>query len=146
MAARREAEHAVLGEQSLAGLEPAEAQVLERVVERQLELAPAASVVPRMGRGRQPQAHLPHELAPGESDPVAPAHPHQILARRALELRGRAPHDVAHAPERAALLALGHDRGRRLLAPISDEREAYPHDTSYPSPFPGLQPAFSLVC
>ena len=76
MAARREAEHGVLGEQSLAGLEPAEAQVLERVVERQLELAPAAGVVPRMGRGRQPQAHLPHELAPGESEPVAPAHPH----------------------------------------------------------------------
>src|SRR5881296_3956520 len=136
MAARREAEHGVLGEQSLAGLEPAEAQVLERVVERQLELVPTAGVVPRMGRGRQPQAHLPHELAPGESEPVAPAHPHQVLDRRALELRGRAPHDVAHAPKRAALLALGYDRGRRLLAPISDEREAYPHDTSSPSPFP----------
>src|SRR5438132_3187391 len=88
MAARREAEHGVLGEQSLACLEPAEAQVLERVLERQLELAPAAGVVARIGHGRQPQAHLPHEVAPGEPEPVAPAHPHQVLDRRALELRG----------------------------------------------------------
>src|SRR2546426_4674653 len=121
MAARREAEHGLLGEKWLAGFEPAEAQVLERVVEWQLELAPAAGVVPRIGRGRQPQAHLPYELAPGEPEPVAPAHPHQVLDRRALELRGRAPHHVAHAPKRASLLALGDDRRGRLLAPIPDE-------------------------
>src|SRR3989454_12716023 len=119
MAARREAEHGVLGEQSLAGLEPAEAQVLERVVERQLELAPAAGVVPRISRGRQPQAPLPHELAPGEPEPVAPAPPHQMLDRRALELRGRAPHDVAHAPKRAAPPAPGPGRGPRPPAPNS---------------------------
>src|SRR5881396_1977048 len=118
MAARREAENGVLGEHSLAG---------------------------RIALGRKPEPYLPQKLTPGEPEPVAPAHPHEVLDRRALELRGRAPHDVAHAPKRAALLALGDDRGRRLLAPISDEREAYPHDTSSPSPFPGLQPAISLA-
>src|SRR2546430_16408185 len=102
MAARREAEHGVLGEQSLACLEPAEAQVLERVLERQLELAPAAGVVARIGHGRQPQAHPPHELAPGAPQPVAPAPPPPVLDPPAPELRGRAPHPPAPAPETAS--------------------------------------------
>src|SRR5205807_2433712 len=88
MAARREAEHRVLGEHSLAGLEPAEAQALERLVERELELAPPARLVARIALGRKPEPYLPQKPTPGEPEPVAPAHPHEVLDRRALELRG----------------------------------------------------------
>src|SRR3989442_2929725 len=98
MAARREAEHGVLGEHSLAGLEPAEAQVLERLVERELELAPAARLVARIALWRKPEPYLPQKLKPGEPEPGASAHPHEVLDSRTLELRVHQPHGAAHAP------------------------------------------------
>src|SRR2546422_7799005 len=134
MAARREAEHRGLGEHSLAGLEPAEAQALERLVERELELAPPARLVARVALGRKPDPYLPQKPTPGEPDPVAPAHPHQGLDRRALELRGRAPHHVAHAPNRASLPAPGDDRRGRFLTPVPDEPESHAHRSRFPFP------------
>src|SRR3989440_12395350 len=106
------------------------------------ELAPAACLAALLRFGREPQPHLPQQLAPRQAEAVAPADPHQVLDRAALELGGSPPHEITDAPERAAR-ALVHDRGRRLLAPIPDEPEPYSHGTCSPSPFPGLQPAFS---
>src|SRR5205809_865142 len=144
-AARREPQHRVFGEQPLVRREAAEAHALVRVVERQLELAPAARVAAALRLGREPQPHLPQQLAACEPKAVAPSHPHQVLDRGAFELGRCAPHHVADAPERAAPRAFRHGRGRRLFAPIPDEREAYPHGTSSLSPFPGLPPAAFLV-
>src|SRR5205807_2398275 len=114
--------------------EPAEVQALERLVERELELAPPARLVARIALGRKPEPYLPQKPTPGEPEPVAPAHPHEVLDRRALELRGRAPHDVAHAPKRAALLALGDDRRGRFFAPVTDKTEPDPHRSRFPFP------------
>src|SRR5947209_3877089 len=141
--ARREPHHRVFGEQPLVCRETAEAQVLERVVERELELAPAACLAAPLRLGREPQPHLPQQLAPRQAEAVAPAHSYQMLDRVALELGGCPPHEIAGAPERAAARAFRHDRGRRLLAPVPDEPEPHPHASPILSHFPGLQPATS---
>src|SRR5260370_37384458 len=112
MTARREPQYRVLGEQSLVGLEPVEAEPLVRMVERQLELAAPASVRAARRLGCEPQADLPHELAPRESEAAASAHPHEVLDGAALEPGGRAPHAVADARQRP----------RRI--PASDRRVA----------------------
>src|SRR2546422_6673678 len=85
MAARGEPQHCVLGEQPLGRREPAEARALVGVVERELELAAAARFAAALRIGREPQPHLPQQLAPREPEAVAPAHPHQVLDRAALE-------------------------------------------------------------
>src|SRR5207245_8580369 len=85
MAARGEPQHCVLGEQPLGRREPAEAQALVGVVERELELAAAARFAAALCFGREPQPHLPQQLAPREPEAVAPAHPHQVLDRGPLE-------------------------------------------------------------
>src|SRR5258705_9227031 len=126
MRARREAERGVFGEQPLVGREPAEAQVLVRVIERQLELAPAAPFTALLSLGGEPQSHLPEQLAAREAEAVAPAHPDEGLDRRALQARRSAPHKIPHTAERTALLALENGGGRGLLAPMPPEAEANP--------------------
>src|SRR2546430_6870157 len=113
MAARREPQHRVLGEQPLVRRETAEAQSLERVVESELELAPAACLAALLRFGREPQPHLPQQLAPRQAEAVAPADPHQVLDRAALELGGSPPHEITDAPERAAR-ALVRSEERRV--------------------------------
>ena len=139
MAAGREPEDCVLGEQPLLRREAAEAEPLVGMVERQLEL-PARAGVRVAGRlGRQPQSHLPQQLAPGEPEAVAPAHPHEMLDRGALEPGRRPARQVADARERPAPLPLEHELGRRLLAPIAHEPEPDSHSSRFPfpvSPFP----------
>src|SRR2546429_9986582 len=90
----------VLGEQPLLRREAAEAEPLVGMVERQLEL-PARAGVRVAGRlGRQPQSHLPQQLAPGEPEAVAPAHPHEVLDPGALEPGTRPARQGSDAHER----------------------------------------------
>src|SRR3989441_6987679 len=48
--------------------------------------------------GREPQPHLPQQLAPREPEAVAPAHPHQVLDRSPLEPGRRAAYEVTDTP------------------------------------------------
>src|SRR3989449_8008906 len=127
MAARGEPQHCVLGEQPLGRREPAEARALVGVVERELEWAAAARFAAALRIGREPQPHLPQQLAPREPEAVAPAHPHQVLDRAALEPGRRAAHEVTDTPIRTVSLALLHDFARRILTPIPYEPEPDPH-------------------
>src|SRR5207247_4042114 len=122
--------------------------------ERELELAPAPGppglprLVAVLRQGREPQPYLSQQLAPREAEAVAPAHPHEVLDRAALELGGRAAHQLADAPERAVAPALGRDGGRRLLAPVPDEPEPDPHRSRFPFPvsrFPFLISRFPFL-
>src|SRR5258705_145735 len=131
------------GSASLGRREAAELESLVRMIERELELPPSARVHATRRFRREPQPHLPEELAPGEPEAVASSYPHEMLDRGALELGRRAAYEVADARIRAAPLPLDHHSRRRLLAPVPNEPEAYPHDTYYTSPFPGLQLASS---
>src|SRR6266852_4179146 len=127
MTARREPQYRVLGEQPLVGLEPVEAEPLVRMVERQLELAAPAGVRAARRLGCEPQADLPQQLAPRESEAVASAHPHEVLDGAALEPGWRAPHEVADACERPVPLPLDDRRGRGLLTPVAQEAEPHPY-------------------
>src|SRR5216110_1954057 len=120
-------------------LEAAESESLVGMIERQLELPPCARVHPVLRFRRQPQPHLPQELAPGEPEAVASSHPHEMLDRGALELGRRPAHEVADTRVRPAPLALDHDRRRRLLAPVAHEPKPDPNASRFPfpvSPFP----------
>src|SRR5438876_11664234 len=127
MAARGEPQHCVLGEQPLGRREPAEAQALVGVVERELELAAAARFAAALRIRREPQPHLPQQLAPREPEAVAPAHPHQVLDRSPLEPGRRAAYEVTDTPIGTVSLALLHDFARRILTPIPYEPEPDPH-------------------
>src|SRR5689334_19492850 len=113
----RESQDGVLGEQPLVRRQPAEAEAFVRMVERELELAPAARTGAVLGFGRQPQSHLPQELAPREPEAVASPDPHEMLDGGALEIGGGTADEVADAQERTAPLPLEHEGSRRLLAP-----------------------------
>src|SRR5205809_6295668 len=121
MAARGEPQHLVLGEQPLGRREPAEAQALVGVVERELELAAAARFAAALRIGREPKPHLPQQLAPREPEAVAPAHPHQVLDRSPLEPGRRAAYEVTDTPRATAWIAPLHDFARRIVTPT-------PHD------------------
>jgi len=100
------------------------------VVERELELAAAARpprVAAALRFGREPQPHLPQQLAPREPEAVAPAHPHQMLDRAALELGRRPAHEITDASIGTVALTLLHDCARRVFAPITYEPEPDPH-------------------
>src|SRR2546425_12895264 len=79
--------------------------------------------------GREPQPHLPQQLAPREPEAVAPAHPHQVLDRSPLEPGRRAAYEVTDTPIGTVSLALLHDFARRILTPIPYEPEPDPHGT-----------------
>src|SRR5205823_7521218 len=65
---------------------------------------------------------------------IAPAHPHEVLDRGALEPGRRPARQVADAREWPAPLPLEHELGRRLLAPVTDEAESHPHSSRFPFP------------
>src|SRR5438034_1544624 len=137
MAARGEPQHRVLGEQPLGRREPAEAQALVGVVERELELAAAARFAAALRIGREPQPHLPQQLAPREPEAVAPAHPHQVLDRSPLEPGRRAAYEVTDTPIGTVSIALLHDFARRILTPIPYRSEEHTSE---------LQSHSDLVC
>src|SRR5438552_4983401 len=127
MAARGEPQDGIFRKQPLGGLEAAESESFVRMIEPQLELPASARVHPVLRFRREPQPHLPEELAPGESEAVASPHPYEMLDRGALELGWCPAHEVADAHVPAPLLALDHHSRRRLLAPVPDEPEPHSH-------------------
>src|SRR3989449_6895253 len=92
-----------------------------------LELAATARFAAALRIGREPQPHLPQQLAPREPEAVAPAHPHQVLDRSPLEPGRRAAYEVTDPPIGTVSLALLHDFARRILTPIPYEPEPDPH-------------------
>src|SRR6266478_988192 len=121
MSAGREPECGVLGQQALVSSEPAECQLLMGMIEGELELAPAAAVA-RLGRlGRQPEADLPQQLAPCQTESVAAADPHERFDRSAFELWRRAPDEITHAFEWTVLLSLDDGCRGGLFAPMANE-------------------------
>src|SRR2546428_12746142 len=115
MAARGEPQDGVFGEQPLGRLEATEPESLVGMVERQLELPPAARVHSVLRFRRKPQPHLPEELTAGEAEAIASPSPHQMLDRGAPELgRGAADENAAgYLP--APPLAVHHHPPRPLL-------------------------------
>src|SRR6267143_5267619 len=105
MRAGREAERCVLGEQSLVGSESSECQLLMGMVQGELELTPAAAIARLGGLGRQQEADLPYQFAPGQAESVAAADPHEGLDSGAFELGRRAPDEIADALEWAIFLS-----------------------------------------
>src|SRR2546422_10383030 len=142
MAARGEPQHRVLGEQPLGRREPAEAQALVGVVERELELAAAARFAAALRFGREPQPHLPQQLAPREPEAVAPAHPHQVLDRGPLEPGRRAAHEATDTPRGTHSLALLPHCARRLgpPRPNAPQPDTPPRLASLSRPIPGAIP------
>src|SRR5437773_7197417 len=127
MAARSEPQDGVFGEQPLGRLEATEPESLVGMVDRQLELPPAARVHSVLRFRRKPQPHLPEELTAGEPEAIASPYPHEMLDRGALELGRGAAHEIADAHVPAPLFALDHHAGRRLLTPVPNEPEPHSH-------------------
>src|SRR3989442_6987720 len=100
----REPERGVLGQQALVSGQSAECQLLVGMVQRELELAPAAAVARLGSLGGEPEADLPEQFASGQAESVAAAHPHEGFDRGAFELRRRAPNEIADALEGAVFL------------------------------------------
>src|SRR3989441_8586597 len=109
------------------------------MIQRELELAPPASVAAALGLGREPETHLPQQLAPGESEPITAADPHECFDRRSFESRRSASYEIADALERSVLLTLQYSGGRRLLPPMPHQ---IPTD-SLCSPLRAPSPPFS---
>src|SRR5947199_9345362 len=97
-----------------------------RMIQRQLELATPASVAAALGLGREPETHLPQQLASGESEPITAADPHECFDRRSFESRRSASYEIADALERSLLLTLQYSGGRILFAPVTDVAKRYP--------------------
>src|SRR2546430_12690425 len=109
------------------------------MIQRELELATPASVAAALGLGREPETHLPQQLAPGESEPITAADPHECFDRRSFESRRSASYEIADALERSVLLTLQYSGGSRVLPP---HPHSYPTTTrSSPPPAP-LSPFF----
>src|SRR5213593_1710671 len=123
MRAGREAEGRILGQEALVSGQSAECQLLMGMVQRELELAPAAAVARLGSLGGEPEADLPQQFASGQAESVAAANPHEGFDGGAFELRRRAADEIADALERAVSLPLLHRRGCRLFAPMPHESQ-----------------------
>src|SRR6185503_16291545 len=124
MAARREAEGGVLGQEALVGGQTAEMELLVGVIQGQFKL-PAPPAIARAGRlGWQTQPYLPEQLTPGQAEAIAPADPHQGLDRGALERGGRAADEIADALERTVALAFLDGCHCGFFAPMTNEPQA----------------------
>src|SRR2546425_148511 len=97
-----------------------------RMIQRQLELATPASVAAALGLGREPETHLPQQLAPCESEPITAADPHECFDRRSFESRRSASYEIADAFVWAVSLSLFDGRGCRLFAPMPYETQSHP--------------------
>src|SRR5438552_14631502 len=83
MAARGEPQDGIFRKQPLGWLEAAESESLVGMIEPQLELPASARVHPVLRFRREPQSHLPEELAPGEAEAVgSPTHTRCSIAVR----------------------------------------------------------------
>src|SRR5437867_6416991 len=132
MRAGREAEGRILGQEALVSGQSAECQLLMGMVQRELELAPAAAVARLGSLGGEPEADLPQQFASGQAESVAAANPHEGFDGGAFELRRRAPDEIADALEGTILLALFNGSGRGCFTPMAYE----PQSNSYCSPLP----------
>src|SRR5258706_11124980 len=119
MPAGREPERGVLGQQALVSGQPAECELFVGMIQGELELTPATAVTRLGGLGRQPEADLPEQLASRQTESVAATDPHEGFDGGALELRRRAPDEIANALEGTILLALCHGRGRGFFTPMA---------------------------
>src|SRR2546430_16396279 len=104
MAARSEPQDGVFGEQPLGRLEATEPESLVGMVERQLELPPAARVHSVLRFRRKPQPHLPEELTAGEPGDLPFPYPHQTLDHRAPWLGAGAARQSVGGPRPAPLV------------------------------------------
>src|SRR2546421_8778910 len=104
------------------------------MIQRQLELATPASVAAALGLGREPETHLPQQLAPGESEPITAADPHECFDRRSFESRRSASYEIADALERSVLLTLQYSGGRLLFAPNAAPTPTHSHCPLVPAP------------
>src|ERR1700752_790907 len=123
MPARREAKSGVLGQEALVGGQSAEMELLVGVVQGQLELAAGPAIAGAGGFGREPPPALPEQLAPGESEAVAPTDPHQSFDCRALELGGGTADEIADTLEWPVLLTLFDRPGCGFFAPVTDKAQ-----------------------
>src|SRR5437763_12890198 len=97
------------------------------MIERQLELATPSPVAAALSLGRDPETDLPQQLAPGESETITAADPHERFDCRSFERRWSPTNEIADAIERSVPLPLFHGRGRRLFAPVTDEPQSDSH-------------------
>src|SRR2546422_8100262 len=95
------------------------------MIQRQLARATPASVAAPRGLGGEQEPPLPQQLAPGESEPITAADPHECFDRRSFESRRSASYEIADALEQSVLLTLQYSGGRCLFAPVTDEAKPY---------------------
>src|SRR5229473_8561587 len=95
------------------------------MIQRQLELATPAAIAAALGLGREPETHLPQQLAPGEPEPITTADPHECLDRRSFESGRSASDEIADALEWSVALSLSNGRSRRLFTPMTHEAKPY---------------------
>src|SRR5438270_11770414 len=104
------------------------------MIERQLELATPSPVAAALRLGREPETDLPQQLAPGESETITAADPHERFDCRSFERRWSPANEIANAIERSVPLPLFHCRGRRLFAPVTDEPQSHTQSRRFSFP------------
>src|SRR5438552_12075979 len=104
------------------------------MIQRQLELATPASVAAALGLGREPETHLPQQLAPGESEPITAADPHECFDRRSFESRRSSSYEIADALEWSMALSLFDGGSRGFFTPMSHESQSNAHCSLLPAP------------
>src|SRR3989442_1993729 len=105
-----------------------------RMIQRQLELAPPASVAAALGLGREPETPLPQQLAPGESEPITAADPHESFDRRSFQSRRSTSYEIADTIERSVALSLSNGRCRGFFTPMPHESQSNAHCSLLPAP------------
>src|SRR6267143_2770460 len=104
------------------------------MIQRQLELATPAAVAAALGLGREPETHLPQQLAPGEPEPITTADPHECLDRRSFESRRSASYEIADVLEWSVAFSLFDGGCRGCFTPMPHESQSNAHCTLLPAP------------
>src|SRR5437660_3520293 len=94
------------------------------MIQRQLELATPSSIAAALSLGREPETDLPQQLAPGESETITAADPHERFDCRSFERRWSTSNEIPDAIERSVPLSLFRGRGRCFFAPVPHETQA----------------------
>src|SRR5437588_12324551 len=94
------------------------------MIERQLELATPSPVAAALRLGREPETDLPTQLAPGESETITAADPHERFDCRSFDRRWSPANEIADAIERSVPVSLLHCRDRRCFTPMPHESQA----------------------
>src|SRR5260370_34091734 len=103
-------------------------------MQRRLELATASSVGGALGLGREPETPLPHQLAPGEPEPITAADPHECFDRRSFESRRSPSYEIADALEWSVALSLFDGGCRGFFTPMPHESQSNAHCSLLPAP------------